>query len=82
MLPFGSRSDPFTPSPKAAARYLFWLPAGLSLWGKPGGLGLSRLGAKPLLRRRFVAFAVGSIQGATGAEPPFEPARFGFVGFL
>ena len=28
-------------------------PEGRSLGGKPGGLGLSRLGAKPLLRRRW-----------------------------
>jgi hypothetical protein len=43
------------------------------------GLGLSRQGAEPPKRRGCVALAVGSIQGAKGAPPPFEPACFGGV---
>jgi hypothetical protein len=36
-MPSGSRSDPFIPTPPAAAVFVLgWLPGGLSLRGKPG----------------------------------------------
>jgi hypothetical protein len=54
---FRAAKRPFIPTPTAAARYLVWdvrpkgAPYGVSrVW-----VGLSRLGAEPLLRRRRVA---------------------------
>ena len=55
-MPSGSRSDPFIPTPTAAARYLVWIdgPKGFPCGVSRDWVGLSRLGAEPLLRRCVV----------------------------